>query len=206
MIGKHHVQITILLTGTIITGLSFVHNLTQFYTIDFSGFSLLLPSEITLSFSNGFFMETFIFIVIAFASLIFGCLLPDIDSPTSMLGKIFYLNVGHRTWTHSIWAVALLGYFSIRYYFVRWLLLGYCLHLIEDSVSAAGLCFLYPFKRYRKYGHAFVAPGHKLKLYHTGTKSEKVFVKWFIIVNSCLILYFGFWQRSLEHLFYWLIK
>ena len=62
-------------------------------------------------------------------------------------------------------------------------------------MSAAGICFLYPVKRYKEYSNgAFVAPGHRIKLYRTKDGSEQRFVILVIIVSCivCFVDYLGF--------------
>lgn len=119
--------------------------------------------------------------MLAVAGVAIGSLLPDIDSSSSVFGRFFHLPFKHRTWTHSFWAVAILC-ILIAYSPWMWLsivlkglLFGYLTHLLLDAVSAAGVCFWYPFQKYRMYpGGAFVKPGHKIKLYHAGSKMEIV--------------------------------
>lgn len=111
----------------------------------------------------------------------FGSLLPDIDSRSSALGRYARLPFGHRTWTHSIWAVA--AVLALAEWLpvpgARGLAFGYILHLIMDSLSSMGVCWLYPFRRYVYMDHGTwrkgsgghgpkTAEGHRLKLYRTG--------------------------------------
>lgn len=108
-----------------------------------------------------------------------GALLPDIDSPNSTISSAlgFSLPIPHRRVTHSIWPCALLLWLGLRFRCLMWLLAGYASHLLLDKPSAAGVCLLWPLTRYRTYpGGAFVARGHKLKLYRAGEASETVFV------------------------------
>lgn len=113
--------------------------------------------------------------VVGFCLYLLGSLLPDIDSSTSTLGKHFHLPLGHRTWTHSVWALALLYFLATRWHMAYWLLAGYALHLIWDSVSTMGVCWLWPLAQYREYpGGAKIAYGHNIKIYRTGDVSEAV--------------------------------
>lgn len=109
-----------------------------------------------------------------------GSLLPDIDSKTSTLGRHIHLPFGHRTWTHSIWAVILIALLCWKLPLpgADGLGFGYILHLLLDSVSQMGICWFYPFKKYvymedgvwkRGSGDnkAKCAEGHKIKLYKT---------------------------------------
>lgn len=94
-----------------------------------------------------------------------GSLLPDIDHPSSFLGKrnkiasgITNKTFGHRGATHSLLGVILvfvIGTFiqfhylsSSGKYVTFWLVLGYLLHLIEDSFSKEGIPWLWPYKKH----------------------------------------------------------
>ena len=132
-------------------------------------------------------VPVYAFVPMAAALFLIGSLLPDCDQERSAAGKYFHLPLGHRTWTHSIWALVLLLLPALYFSPMRWLFLGYVLHLLWDSVSAAGVCLFYPFQRYREYGSgAKVKPGHKLKLYWTGKTSEFVTVGVIITLTLCL--------------------
>lgn len=70
-----------------------------------------------------------------------GSLLPDIDSPTSTLGRMIPVLphlIGHRTWPHTIWFLAGLGFFF------PWLGLRILTHLILDAPTKDGLTPLWP--------------------------------------------------------------
>src|SRR5690554_7007684 len=83
------------------------------------------------------------------AALLFGVLLPYIDSETSTLGR--YVKpiarvIPHRTFTHTLWAVLVLGILSVFVDngYLYMLTLGYTLHIVEDTFSRQGICWLYP--------------------------------------------------------------
>jgi len=111
----------------------------------------------------------------------FGSFLPDVDSKSSALGRYVCLPFGHRTWTHSVWAVILIGLLcsALPVPGIYGLLFGYFMHLFMDGLSGMGVCWLYPFTRYvymengawrkgsGKGKTAKTAQGHKLKLYRT---------------------------------------
>ena len=132
--------------------------------------------------------------------LAFGSLLPDIDSKESILGRFLYLPVRHRTWTHSIWFVIPLVCLGLIHPILRFIWLGCFLHILADEFSRGGVCFLYPIHAYRRYPNgAFVAIGHKMKLYHTGDKSElrcviAVCVISILICAICFRGFISFWQ------------
>lgn len=189
MLGKNHVTMNYVVTATAvaITGLCVTIH-TRFNPAQ-NIFSWFFPTENMLPF--GIINNSICYLIVAIIGLRFGSLLPDIDSETSTFGSKFHLPFKHRTWTHSVWAILLLLALSLFFPFVRFVFLGYSLHLIEDSLSASGICFTYPFKKYIEYDSgAFIAPGHKLKLYHTGQSSEVLFTR--LTVITCVILCFIF--------------
>lgn len=87
-----------------------------------------------------------------------GGLIPDIDSPTSTIGKplkfvskLINKVFGHRTITHSgLWLIPLLilcfkwkDPLSIGY------TLGFVSHLISDTMTSGGVAWLYPLEKKR---------------------------------------------------------
>lgn len=106
-----------------------------------------------------------------------GNLLPDIDSPNSLLGRYFYLPVGHRRFTHSIWFLMLIAIGSVYVPMLWSMFLGALVHILVDKCSKSGDCLLWPITGYREYPNgAQVAKGHKWYLYRTGAPSEYVWV------------------------------
>lgn len=174
MMGKHHVACNFaMLSGILVinqelhTRFSTVDLLARFGTESFGS----LPAYVTLPLSLGLFW--------------LGSLLPDIDSKKSILGKFLHLPVKHRGVTHSVWALSILSILTLFCNPLFWLTLGYFLHILMDSLSAGGICWLYPIQKYREYpGGAKVAPGHWLKLYRTGETSEVV-----ITILFCAVLF-----------------
>ena len=80
-----------------------------------------------------------------------GSLIPDIDTPHSILGRfnIFSYIMKHRGITHTIIGLVL---FTLIFHFMFGnftvgFALGYALHLILDSVTPMGIMWLYPFDR-----------------------------------------------------------
>lgn len=97
------------------------------------------------------------------AGALLGALLPDIDHPSSHLGRLFrFISVpvcrlcGHRGFTHSLLAWLLIVLLSTQLPSSYWLsdaliqafLLGYFSHLIGDMLTTKGIPFLWPLKLY----------------------------------------------------------
>jgi inner membrane protein len=92
----------------------------------------------------------------AVATAALGSLLPDIDLPTSAVGRPFFpiskaLNeqIGHRTLTHSVIGIMLLLMMLSPLLFIDSLIVwalavGYISHLLIDTVNKAGIELLYP--------------------------------------------------------------
>ena len=205
MMGKHHVTVNtavgIVAMASLSAGIEQGTSLLGRWSR--AGLGVLVPEQVSLSFSSGFIFQTFVYLFGAGFFFWAGSLLPDIDSEDSTFGKHFHLPVKHRTWTHSIWPCILIGLLAIPTPWFRWLLFGYLLHIAGDAVSAAGVCFSYPFKKYREYpSGAFVAPGHKCKLYRTRDKSEKRFV---IIMVLCSVLISALCWRGFVNFASWVL-
>lgn len=129
----------------------------------------------------------FLFVPMGVLLYLIGALLPDIDTQYSMLGRIIYIPVEHRTWTHAIWWPIL---FCIGGIWVRgfmWLAIGIFIHDLADSFSASGLNWFYPIKRKHK---------HVLKLYHTGHIGERVIiiVSWVIMILYTILVIQMVWH------------
>lgn len=152
--------------------------------IDWSKISEI-PTEVNtfLGFPMPIWLTTTLYLasIILLASI--ASLLPDIDSPTSILGrhvKWFSSVVPHRTYTHTIWAILLILIPAIMYN-ITWLTIigyGYFLHVWEDSYSKQGIAWIYPITQYRIYPNgAVVKHGFKpIFYYRTGKGSEYVVV------------------------------
>ena len=89
---------------------------------------------------------------------VFAALLPDIDHPSSKIGRRFkFLNLlfTHRGFFHSLFALLI---FTILLYFVNFMLAiaffsGYFLHLLLDSFTKQGIYLFYPFSTKRSKGN-----------------------------------------------------
>lgn len=145
-----------------------------------------------------------------------GVQLPDLDTGRTkmnqrlgFLGKLFGWCFRHRTWTHSLWAVILLfglaewlpapmlfdfsGSPNILRDLYLSLAIGYLLHLFEDSFSAAGICWLYPFQRFQRSqtGHLFRKRPWHWYFYRTGGGKEFI-IRWISIVILIYQVYLMF--------------
>lgn len=205
MTGKHHVAVNfaILMFGAGVvsdgasSGGSFSYHLLSFFC----------PPEISVGWTYGWTYEAFFYLAGSLFFFWLGSLLPDIDSKSSTLGRYVRLPVEHRTITHTVWALLAFLFFSVFHPWLRFLWFGYTLHLLLDGVSAAGLCWTYPKKRYIVYNTgAFIAPGHKWKLYGTGKQSENRFAIVLQIVCWGLAFFFGCWRGSFVFLLSWIFS
>lgn len=128
-------------------------------------------------------------------ALLVGCLLPDIDQPTSFLGKrnrlvsgVTHKTLGHRGGTHSLLGLVIVfvmvAFISQRYfnfagrYFPFWLCTGYLFHLLEDSFSKDGVKWLWPL------GKKGIRTGGKWLTYSTGGIGEYLLLGF----TFCLLL------------------
>ncbi|KAF0995185.1 metal-dependent hydrolase [Geobacillus sp. TFV-3] len=108
--------------------------------------------------------------------LVIGSLLPDIDEPSSYVGRRSFgvarkvkEAFGHRGMTHSliVWGVlAALVWRDSASPFATGLVLGCLFHIVEDFFSVQGVPLLWPFSSKR----------WKVPLYRTGKGMETVLV------------------------------
>ncbi|MHA8111228.1 metal-dependent hydrolase [Lactobacillaceae bacterium Melli_B4] len=139
-----------------------------------------------------------------------GAQMPDIDVKNTRINRFFgvfgfiFTIQKHRTWTHSIWAVILLGLaahylpvfhlmdanfadLNFQRIFYWAVVSGYVLHLLEDSFSKQGVRWLYPFsmresyKGYRRRGNR----RSKWYYYQTGGPAEHLFY----LISMTVIIY-----------------
>lgn len=131
--------------------------------------------------------------VVGGAGAVLGSLLPDADSEDSILGRYVHLPFEHRTWTHAVWfpilITVLAGVFGGLLGALLWgTAVGYWMHLAMDSLGRAGVCWLYPLNGYKRYDSgAFIARGHRLKLYRNGEASELVVVGLVLVLVALLL-------------------
>lgn len=161
----------------------------------FSTVVLFIGDRLGLTWENGVLSLTFHLIALS-AALLFGSLLPDIDSETSTLGryvKPIARAIPHRTFTHTLWVVLVLGVVSVFVDngYLYMLTLGYTLHIVEDSFSRQGICWLYPIVgTYRQYGNGAVIKSKrnpKFFFYRTNKTSEWVVFSFFLAMHFYFI-------------------
>ncbi|MGX1266713.1 membrane-bound metal-dependent hydrolase YbcI (DUF457 family) [Rossellomorea marisflavi] len=109
------------------------------------GLVVLCMSVLVFGFDSNYSFQ----LALILLSFSLGSVLPDIDSENSTIGK--YIKpissmIPHRTITHTIWAVLVIGvaaWFSQSIY-VFALAVGYAVHIAEDSFSEQGIRWFYP--------------------------------------------------------------
>lgn len=115
---------------------------------------------------------------------VLGCLAPDIDSPSSVLGRYMSVGIGHRTIFHAVWIPAILLWFFHTVPAVVWFCAGYLVHLFVDSFSVMGVCFFWPYPGYISYPSGVkVKRHHVLGFYHAGTDEETVCATVFVALS-----------------------
>lgn len=112
-----------------------------------------------------------------FCCLCIGSILPDIDHPTSMLGKKvpFVAKLfSHRGFTHSLLFSTLMAVIDI------WICYGTIVHIVADMLTKQGVALLYPIEKKLRLPLA--------KYVKTGGMFEK-FIFFIINVTILAILY-----------------
>lgn len=132
-----------------------------------------------------------------------GSVMPDIDSSSSFISKIFKMSVPfeHRTWTHTIWAVLIIFFLAdvsgIAELF--WFLIGYFLHILIDSMSVCGICWLFPISSYSIKDGIYRKKGHNWYLYFVNDDSEKFVVR-YVFYGSLIALFFCY---GADRFYFW---
>lgn len=133
---------------------------------------------------------------------VIGATIPDIDHKSTSInrmfgnfGKKFADLIGHRTWTHTLWAI--LAWFVIAFFsqglihfgglytphlllgnplvvMIWGIAIGNLLHILEDNCSIQGVLFLYPFTHYEtsKNNHPYKKRKWSNARYRTGSGAE----------------------------------
>lgn len=127
--------------------------------------------------------------IIGIACYILGTLLPDIDAEDSILGKICYIPIPHRVYTHLIYIPLLLLYFGMKHILLFYVGVGYLIHILLDSCSKMGVCFFSPLG-YRVYpSGARIKAGHKFYLYYNNTPQENIFTLVICLLSIAFFVY-----------------
>ena len=144
--------------------------------------------DLVINLKNFIVPENIILGTVAILLYIIGLLAPDCDSPNSTLGRFIYIPVEHRTWLHTLWFV--ITFLIIGIFFRPFIafMLGYLVHLIFDSPSKCGICWLYPISKYKKYPNGGkVKKGHVVILYWNDlTAYVLCFFVW--VITICYVL------------------
>lgn len=190
MLGNNHLVVNTATTISVSTGLMALSQ----YSGDnqmLIGLSPLAHYTIDYVTMNSYNWHFILYMSVCLILFLLGAYLPDIDSPTSALGRYIPFPVQHRTWTHTIWVIVLLMVLSYFFRPLIWLTWGYFIHVFIDSFSRAGVCWFYPISKYRRYGNgAFVKEKHVFKIYRGGAPSEYV-VMTLICVLAVFVVYVG---------------
>ena len=188
MNGKHHIATGIATAVIIDTGIKFMTSKLEITNI-FQAYHDFIFKTPTLETDADIVISSISYLFFA-ALFITGCLLPDIDSKESMLGRYIHLPIEHRTWTHSIWGLIILAVASFYIPYIFWLFYGCFLHIFYDSLSRCGICWFYPFSQYKTYPTgAKIKKGHFIYLYRTNNISEKITAACIIAISIFSIGY-----------------
>lgn len=174
MQGKNHLVTS---TGTVLLIDSGFYLLRQFTAADVSWIHNIcgLYENIKNWFLDSGILPMVLFVPICVILFYLGVLFPDVDNEKSMLGRYVHIPLEHRTWTHAVWIPVVFFLISLRYRMWFWFSFGYFLHLLQDSLSVMGVCFLYPVSKYRKYpSGAKVKKNHRFHLYKNHQPSEYI--------------------------------
>lgn len=117
---------------------------------------MLWKTHLAFGFFSGLFMLPFVStgnVYVYFVLVLFGAVLPDVDSPNSKIGskiKIIGRIFKHRGVFHSLIAGFLISW--VLWYFVGHnygiaLFIGYASHLFIDGFTKLGINFLHPISR-----------------------------------------------------------
>lgn len=169
MSGKHHLVMgATTLIATVDTSVLLSKKILSLNTLLTSVKDFVLDNQ-SLNFWMFIGISTFLYFL--------GCILPDIDYPYSMIGKIIYIPIEHRTWTHAIWIPAICFIFCLKFRYLFWLGLGMLVHNFWDSFSHSGIHWFYPINS-KKHNH--------IKLYSINDIRETIIVVVSIFVSIFL--------------------
>ena len=213
MIGKHHILCTTAIVSTAgaihISCMNMINGTSDtFYGLGLDKLEIIrnidskvwsfLDIGFDFNFSN-LSIKMIISIISFFIFVLIGTLCADCDSKTSIMGKILYIPVEHRTWLHAIWIPLLCTIGGLSFKPAIWFALGWFLHEFMDAFSYEGNSYLYPIVGYYRYGEAKVKKGvHNFKMYRAGKTSERVFV--FAVITLCICISSAFLASPYFHI------
>jgi inner membrane protein len=139
----------------------------------------------------------------AIVTVLIGSILPDIDMPTSPVGWVFkplsnwiYARYGHRTITHSIFAligttlIFKLCFGVLGFHALFWVI-AYFSHCLFDMLTIQGVPFLFPLKK-----NKWVLPPDPELRFNTGDgRAESITFASFLVLGLTLqpLMTNGFW-------------
>ncbi len=182
--GKSHIATGVVTVGFVADSMFLIKNTESPVFLQTA-----VDNTLNYVFDNGR-ISFWLYVLLAVLLYILGILLPDIDHPYSMIGKIIHLPIQHRTWTHAIWLVLIFGLLSIPYRLCIFVGVGMFVHDFWDSFSRTGNRWFYPLD------DEFVKKHHKLKLYYTGQSSEYIVVG--ILIALLLVYTFFVFQHVFQ--------
>ncbi len=130
--------------------------------------------------------------------LVISCLIPDIDTPKSKLGKLFYFishkietNWGHRKITHSFifFIVLLIIFYLILFYipqlkqyifFIIPFSIGFLSHIFLDTINKQGVCLFFPSEVW------CILPKNQNYRIQVGSNAEWVFLSILIMLTIAI--------------------
>lgn len=142
---------------------------------------------------------------ILLVTTVVSSLLPDIDHPKSVVGRIMKplaqiinRNYGHRTITHSVFflvgSTAVIGFINSALLHVPFLastyFLGVFSHCLFDMMTLSGITFFYPINK-----SVFVLPGKESLRMRNDVRHELIVMIIFLMIGFSLLPLFqnGFW-------------
>lgn len=178
MTGKSHIITGFVSAGALCSTYCFLHAFPE-------GLAACKAADMSFHFLFDMKFTAGLYIPLCILFYLFGTVIPDIDSPHSLIGRYAYLPIRHRTWTHCFLPIILCVIISVWFRPVVFFGIGIFIHLFYDSFSGTGIRWLYPLQ----FRYVCV-------LYRTGGLSEYIFVA----ISSIALLFYSFW--ALNHAFH----
>lgn len=187
MLAENHTKVAIG-SGVLILGAS-----SYLSTVPYAEY-VMKPVYETLNPMQEDIVATGITIALSVVSLLFGSWLPDVDNPTSRLGRFIPIIPGpHRGFTHTDFFILLCGAgvaVASHYYpvaFLWWAVIGMWSHIFIDGFSTAGRVRFYPIPgdwkitRFRDGVRCVVRKKSRVALYGSGLGRNEEILAWFVL-------------------------